>query len=91
MSPIERDINLIFELGSFRNITRAWAQFAGRDVENNAEHTFRVVWIALLLARYEGIEDTGKVAKMALVHDISEVRAGDAHYFSRMYMDRNEV
>ncbi|PSO43205.1 hypothetical protein BRC19_01640 [Candidatus Saccharibacteria bacterium QS_5_54_17] len=43
-----------------------------------------------MIAAKEGIEDTEKVVKMALVHDIAESRAGDVHYVSRQYTERNE-
>jgi len=43
----------------------------------------------MMLARLEGA-DTGKVAQMALVHDLGETRTGDVNYLSRMYTARNE-
>jgi putative hydrolase of HD superfamily len=48
------------------------------------------MWIALIIAKHEGVKDTGKIVKMALVHDITESRTGDAHYISRQYVKRDE-
>lgn len=48
-----RDIELLFELGAFRHLDRVWKQFLNPDVANCAEHSFRVSWVALTLARYE--------------------------------------
>lgn len=50
----------------------------------------RVAWIALVIAKYERIEETGHILKLALVHDISEIRTWDTNYISRQYTVRNE-
>lgn len=86
----KRDIDFLYEMGTIRYIQRTWRQFLGADFANLAEHTYRVAWIAMVIAKAEGVDDTGKVLKMALVHDISESRAGDVHYLSRQYVDRHE-
>ncbi len=87
---LKRDIELLFEIGSFRNIDRAWKQFFTSDTANNAEHTFRVVWLALTIAKYEKNKNHEKILKMALVHDLPESRTGDAHYISKQYTVRHE-
>ena len=61
------------------------------DVANNTEHTFRVLWIALSIAKYEENINFEKLLKMALVHDIPESRCGDAHYLSRQYIKQDEI
>ncbi|PLS81899.1 hypothetical protein CYG49_00845 [Candidatus Saccharibacteria bacterium] len=78
-------------MGCLRFIQRTWKRFLNADFQNLAEHHLRVIWIALILAKHEGVEDTGKVIKMALVHDIPESRAGDVDYLSRQYVERNEA
>jgi putative hydrolase of HD superfamily len=86
----QRDLELLYEVGSLRFITRAWSQvLRNRNVANLAEHMFRVAWIAMTIAKHEGA-DLGDVAKMALMHDMSESRTGDAHYMSRLYIQRDE-
>lgn len=86
----KKDLEFLFEIGTMRFIQRTWKQFLNPDVANLAEHTMRVIWIALVLAKMEGVADTGKVIKMALAHDVSETRTGDVHYVSRLYTDRHE-
>ena len=86
----EKDLDFLYEMGTIRFIQRTWRQFLGANFANLAEHTYRVAWIALMIAKREGVEDTGKVLKMALVHDITESRSGDVHYLSRQYVDRHE-
>lgn len=88
---IQRDIQLIFELGTLRNIDRVWKQMLGPNTANLAEHHMRVAWISLILAKHEkGEIDEAKLLKMALVHDLPESRTGDVHYISRLYTTRNE-
>ena len=71
------DINFIFEMGSIRFIDRMWRRFLNGDFATLSDHHFRVFWIAMVIASHEKGVDTGKIAKMALVHDIAESRAGD--------------
>ena len=91
MNNIKRDIELLFEIGCFRYLQRTWKRFFNPDVQNNAEHTLRVIWIALTLARYEKIGNEEKIIKMALIHDLGESRAGDVDYISRQYTKRYET
>lgn len=86
----QKDINLLFELGNIRFIERMWRRFLGHDFQNLAEHHFRVFWIAMVIASHEEGVDTGKIAKMALLHDIAESRTGDVDYLSRQYVERRE-
>jgi putative hydrolases of HD superfamily len=90
MQKDSRDLELLYEIGTIRNINRAWRQFFGQGFANLAEHHFRVAWIALLLAKREGKVDEGKILKMALCHDLSESRTGDVHHISRQYTQRDE-
>jgi len=77
-------------MGNLRYIQRMWHRFLGDDFANLAEHHFRVFWVAMVIAAHEGDVDTGKIAKMVMVHDITESRTGDVDYISRQYVDRNE-
>ncbi len=77
-------------MGSIRFIDRMWRRFLNADFANLAEHQFRVFWIAMVIAANEKGVDTGKVAKMAILHDIAESRTGDVDYLSRQYVKRDE-
>ncbi|HYG83476.1 MAG TPA: HD domain-containing protein [Verrucomicrobiae bacterium] len=89
-TPSPQDINFLFEMGSIRFIDRMWRRFLRYDFANLAEHHFRMFWIAMMIASHEEGVDTGKIAKMVLVHDIAESRAGDVDYLARQYVERNE-
>lgn len=88
--PLQPDINFLFEMGNIRFIERMWRRFLHDDFANLAEHHFRVFWIAMIIAAHEKGADSGKVAKLALVHDIAESRTGDVDYLSRQYVERKE-
>jgi len=91
MSNISRDIDLLYELGAIRHIDRMWKRFLNADFANNTEHLFRVAWIALVIAKHEGVTNTDKILKMAIAHDIAESRTGDVDYLSRQYVERKET
>lgn len=89
-SNLTRDVEFLYEIGTLRYASRTWNQFLNPLCQNLTEHSLRVIWIALVLAKHEGVTDTTKVIKMALVHDISESRSVDVNYVSRQYADRHE-
>lgn len=86
----KRDVEFLYEMGSIRLIPRVWRRFFAPGMANLTEHHFRVSWIAMVIASHEGPCDTGKIAKLALVHDIAESRTGDVDHVSRLYTERNE-
>jgi putative hydrolase of HD superfamily len=86
----KRDLDLLYEVSAMRFIDRNWVQFHRPNVANVAEHSFRVAWIAQILALGEGA-DVGRVLQMALMHDVGKSRAGDGHWMNRMYMKRDEA
>lgn len=86
----KKNIEFIYEIGSLRFLERTWKQFFQTPVANDSEHTFRVAWIALLLAKEEGVKNEGKILKMALMHDIEETRVPDTNYLSKIYSTRDE-
>ena len=85
-----RDVQFLYEMGTIRLIDRAWRRFLNTQSANLAEHHFRMFWIAMTIAANEKGVDTGKIAKMVLIHDIAESRTGDVDYLSRQYVVRNE-
>lgn len=89
-SDFQADVNFLFEMGNIRLIDRMWRRFHSKDFANLAEHHFRVFWIAMVIAANEGSVDTGKIAKLTLLHDIAESRTGDVDYLSRQYVTRHE-
>ncbi len=84
-----RDIQLLFEISSLNNMARGWTQHVGMRTASVPEHTYRMMWIALLLAKAEGADET-KVLRMTFVHDIVETRISDLSYVQKVYVHADE-
>lgn len=78
--------NFLFELGMLKKIAHAGTKFAGiRHPDTLGEHTCRSAQIGYALAALEkGCPE--KVAAMCLMHDIGEIRTGDAHRIAQKYI-----
>lgn len=87
----ERDLEFLYEIGSLRNIPRAWIQHLASDCSSTLEHTLRVVFLSLLIARREGVKNEEKLIKMALVHDLAETRTADLAYVHKVYTKTDDV
>ena len=86
---MDRDLQLLFELGTLRFVPRTWNQFGNPGYANVSEHVFRMAWTAMVLAKREGA-DLEKVLKLVLFHDVTESRTGDVHILSRRYVTRDD-
>ena len=84
-----RDIDFLFEIGSLRNVPRAWQQVLSGRAQNIVEHTYRVTMIAWSIAVAEKA-DVSKVIRMCLTHDLGESRTGDVAFMHRGYVVRHE-
>lgn len=87
---MQRDLEFLYEIGTLRFIKRTWVQMLSPEFADLSEHHFRVIWLSLILAKYEKAKNIEKMIKMALCHDIVESRTGDVHYIARQYTKRNE-
>jgi putative hydrolase of HD superfamily len=81
----------LYEVGQLKRVRRSGWWIAGvENPESVAEHSFRTAAIAYLLAKLEGA-DAGKVALMALFHDMAEARTNDLHRIVRRYVNWENV
>jgi putative hydrolases of HD superfamily len=87
---MNRDLDFLYEIGSLRHVPRGWRQHLGFDIASDLEHTFRLIWIALMISRMEKSGDENKIIKMALVHDIAETRTSDHSYVQKVYVKSDE-
>ena len=73
-----KDIEFIVELDKMKSILRQTSLIDKSKRENDAEHSWHISVMAMVLSEYanEAI-DTCKVIKMLLVHDLVEIYAGD--------------
>lgn len=86
----DKNINFLYEIGSLNNLDRGWRQHLAMKCASVPEHTMRVVWLALIIARKEGNVDENKIIKMALVHDLAEARVSDLSYVQKVYVKADE-
>ena len=83
---IENLIKLVLEFRLLKYIPRACLPYLKNIVpENIAEHTFYTVIFAWVLGKMEKEVNQEKIIKMALIHDLPEVRGGDKNLINKFY------
>lgn len=77
-----KQIDFIKEIDKIKYIHRKTKLFNSNRSENDAEHSWHLAMMALVLAEHanESI-DLLKVVKMVLIHDIVEIDAGDTFIY----------
>lgn len=77
-----RQIEFIREIDKVKSIFRQTPLMDKSRKENDAEHSWHLAAMAVLLAEYapEGT-DIGRVVRMVLLHDLVEIDAGDTYLF----------
>src|SRR5690554_4376193 len=75
---LKKDIQFILELDKMKSILRQTTLIDGSRRENDAEHSWHIAVMAMVLKEYADKKiDICKVIKMLLVHDLVEIYAGD--------------
>ncbi len=75
---IKRQIEFIITIDEMKNVLRRNLVVDGSRRENDAEHSWHLAVMAMILEEYSADKvDISKVLKIALVHDLVEVYAGD--------------
>ncbi|KIL39451.1 hypothetical protein SD70_19980 [Gordoniibacillus kamchatkensis] len=90
---LERQIGFIIELDKLKNILRKTRVLGTDRYENDAEHTWHLALMAIVLAEHADARglDLGRVLKMLLVHDVVEIDAGDTFaYDEKGHEDKEE-
>ncbi|MBI4652027.1 HD domain-containing protein [Candidatus Desantisbacteria bacterium] len=79
----QKQINFILEIDKLKTIFRKTRLLDNSRYENSAEHGWYMAIMAILLLEYskESNIDILKVIKMALIHDIVEIDAGDTYLY----------
>ena len=77
-----KQMNFILEVDKIKNITRQTYLSDGKRKENDAEHSWHLALMAVLLKEYSNEEvDLAKVVPMVLIHDLVEIDAGDTYAY----------
>ena len=75
---LESQIRFLIELDRMKTIERQSPIFAGGRRENDAEHSWHIAVMAMVLREYAAEPvDMGHVLEMLAVHDLIEIYAGD--------------
>src|SRR5262249_50705513 len=79
---LARQIAFIIEIDKAKQVLRQTLLMDGSRLENDAEHSWHLAVMALLLAEYAGeAVDLLRVLKMVLIHDLVEIDAGDTFVY----------
>lgn len=79
---LQQQVNFIKEIDKLKYIQRKTKLFNSDRRENDAEHSWHLAMMALVLAEHANEPvDILKVMKMVLIHDIVEIDTGDIFYY----------
>lgn len=78
MKRLEQQLKFIKEIDKIKYIQRRTKLFHSNRPENDAEHSWHLAMMVLILCEHSNQEiDLLKVIKMVLIHDIVEIDSGD--------------
>lgn len=87
-----QQIAFIHEIDKLKYIQRNTRLFGSERKENDAEHSWHLSMMAIVLAKYSNEPvDIYKVLKMLLVHDIVEIDSGDIFLFDAIVNHDNTI
>ncbi len=80
-----QQIEFIKEIDKIKYIQRRSKLFNSDRRENDAEHSWHLAMMAIVLCEYSDQKiDLLKVIKMVLIHDIVEIDAGDTFLYDKL-------
>ena len=90
MEELNKQIEFIKEIDKIKYILRKTKLFNSDRHENDAEHSWHLAMMAIVLQQYSNTSiDLLKVIKMLLIHDIVEIDAGDTFLFDQNKNHKN--
>ena len=79
---MKKQMDFLLEVDKLKFITRQTYLSDGKRKENDAEHSWHLALMAVLLQEYSNQKvDLAKVITMVLIHDIVEIDAGDTYAY----------
>lgn len=90
---LKEQIEFIEEIDKIKHVTRKTLLMDGSRHENDAEHSWHLGVMAILLSEYANTRNLNvlHVVKMVLIHDIVEIDAGDTFcYDEKGALDKRE-
>ncbi|MGX5690914.1 HD domain-containing protein [Arcticibacter tournemirensis] len=87
-----KQMSFIHEIDKLKYVFRKSKLFSSDRHENDAEHSWHLAVMAIVLAEHANEPiDILKVLKMLLIHDIVEIDAGDVFLFDSVVRQNNAV
>ena len=84
MERLQQQMKFILEVYKVKQIIRQTYLADGSRKENDAEHSWHLALMAVLLKEYANEEvDLAKVIPMVLLHDLVEIDAGDTYAYDQ--------
>ena len=84
MERLQKQMEFILEVDKVKQIVRQTYLTDGSRKENDAEHSWHLALMAVLLKEYANEEvKREKVIPMVLIHDLVEIDAGDTYAYDR--------
>ena len=82
---LRRQVAFVGETDKVKQIFRRTGLYDHSRYENDAEHERHTAMMVLVFSEYAAEKnlDAGRVVRMALVHDIVEIDAGDRYLYGR--------
>ncbi|RXZ79350.1 HD domain-containing protein [Paenibacillaceae bacterium] len=90
---LDKQLEFIIEVDKLKSILRRSKLADGSRLENDAEHTWHLMMMAVLLQEHANNKeiDIARVVKMLMIHDIVEIDAGDTFaYDTKGHEDKAE-
>ena len=82
MTRLEQQIAFILEIDKVKNVFRQTYLADGNRKENDAEHSWHIAIMAILLKEYaKEPVDVLRVMTMVFIHDLVEIDAGDTYAY----------
>lgn len=81
-SRLARQIGFIVEIDRLKHILRQTLVMDGSRRENDAEHSWHIAVMVMVLAEYAATDvSVARVLRMLLIHDLVEIDAGDTFVY----------
>lgn len=89
-TTLSQQLDFITEIDKLKNVARKTRHLNGTTAENDAEHSWHLAMMALILQEHANQPvNILKVLKMVLIHDIVEIDSGDIFLFDTVQNHNN--
>ncbi len=91
-SELQQKIAFLTEIDELKQIFRETALIGDLRQENDAEHSWHIAMMVILLSEYSDVRiDVLRTVKMALIHDLVEIDAGDTFCYGAYDRDQKRL